>query len=179
LFDPGIVRLVSIAILMYSVVLVLVARERLKDLHSRGEQSEHVGVSPPLAVEVAWIITSVTAVLFVLVPPLFLDLVYGNLLTMTLPFSTGLQTLGIVFLIAGGALAWWSAESLGRFFTRRIRVVTDYELVIEGPYSRIRHPIYSSVLMLISGLTLLYLNALLPIVLVLGAWSGYRRARAE
>ncbi|MFQ5872046.1 MAG: methyltransferase family protein [Candidatus Geothermarchaeales archaeon] len=178
MLEARVVHLASVVILVFSAVLLLMARERLKGVHS-SDEGERISAVPPTAVELAWTATNVAVVFFVLVPPFLPSLVYGNFLTMPLPYSSAFQLAGLVILAIGGILGFWSADSLGRFLVRRIRVVVDHELVRRGPYARIRHPMYTAMVMLVVGLTLLYLNAVLPIVLVLAVWAAFVRARTE
>ena len=44
---------------------------------------------------------------------------------------------------AGVGLAIWSRLHLGRQWSAGVVVRADHELIATGPYSRIRHPIYT------------------------------------
>jgi protein-S-isoprenylcysteine O-methyltransferase Ste14 len=50
---------------------------------------------------------------------------------------------GIVLVWAGIALAIWARWHLGKYWSGRITIKEDHKLIRTGPYSRLRHPIYS------------------------------------
>lgn len=60
--------------------------------------------------------------------------------------------LGIVVIVLGAALRWWSVATLGRFFTVTVGVADDHRLIDTGPYSRLRHPSYTGILIVFLGL---------------------------
>jgi protein-S-isoprenylcysteine O-methyltransferase Ste14 len=47
----------------------------------------------------------------------------------------------------GVAVAWWARLYLGRMWSARITLKTDHKVVDSGPYSLVRHPIYSGLLL--------------------------------
>lgn len=55
---------------------------------------------------------------------------------------TATFVLGIASLIVGLGLYFASRLYLGRFFSEKVRIVQDHELVTKGPYRYVRHPIY-------------------------------------
>lgn len=55
--------------------------------------------------------------------------------------------LGVAFALAGFAVRVAGKRTLGRFFTIRVQVQEGHELVQEGLYSRIRHPLYTGFLL--------------------------------
>ncbi len=75
--------------------------------------------------------------------------------------SAAARWMGFVVTVAGIALAIWARFSLGRNWSGTVTVKHDHELVRYGPYSLVRHPIYS-------GLSL----ALLGTVLAIGEVRG-------
>lgn len=85
--------------------------------------------------------------------------------TLTLPM--GLRLGGLVVAAAGVALLAWVHQSLGVWFSHRLRIREGHALIMIGPYQRVRHPMYTAFLMISGGLFLS--SALLPIgVVVLG-----------
>lgn len=56
-----------------------------------------------------------------------------------------------MLVAAGMALALWSLWHLGPYVTPTAAVRSDAELVVSGPYRRVRHPLYSSMLLTIPG----------------------------
>jgi protein-S-isoprenylcysteine O-methyltransferase Ste14 len=67
--------------------------------------------------------------------------------------------LGVVCTWAGIALAIWARYHLAENWSARVTIKEGHELIRTGPYSRLRHPIYS-------GLVL----ATVGTVLVIGQW---------
>jgi protein-S-isoprenylcysteine O-methyltransferase Ste14 len=49
--------------------------------------------------------------------------------------------------ILGFGFVWWARLHLGRDWSWRITRKADHQLVATGPYSRVRHPIYTGLLM--------------------------------
>ena len=54
--------------------------------------------------------------------------------------------LGAVVTIAGLLFAVWAREHLGSNWSRSVTIKQGYELVTPGPYTVIRHPIYTGIL---------------------------------
>jgi protein-S-isoprenylcysteine O-methyltransferase Ste14 len=57
-------------------------------------------------------------------------------------------------MLTGLALAVWARIRLGRFWSDRIALKVDHQLVCDGPYAYVRHPIYSGVLLAVGGTAL-------------------------
>lgn len=91
------------------------------------------------------------------------------------PDSTVVQILGPALWLAGMGLAAWSIRTLGRHMTVAIQVTEGHRLVQEGPYARIRHPIYTGNATAAVGLALLYLSPpLIGVALGLVILASYR-----
>ena len=86
--------------------------------------------------------------------------------------------LGIALIILGVALGVWSLRSLGDALTPYPRPRSAGELVEHGPYRAVRHPIYSSMLLALLGVTLIgSWWALIPLGALVVWWLG--KARVE
>ncbi|KAF9063405.1 hypothetical protein BDP27DRAFT_1368049 [Rhodocollybia butyracea] len=59
--------------------------------------------------------------------------------------------LGTGLVIAGAVLRWFCYRTLGKMFTYEISVQKDHKLITSGPYSIVRHPSYSGILLIIGG----------------------------
>jgi len=71
--------------------------------------------------------------------------------------------LGTALFLGGLALAVWARVHLGRNWGMPMTTKDEPELVTSGPYSRIRHPIYSGILLAVLGTALAAsLYALIP-----------------
>lgn len=66
------------------------------------------------------------------------------------------QWIGAVVAAAGIALTIWSAVSLGPGLTATPEPVSAGSLVAHGPYAWVRHPMYTSVVMLFAGVAIFF-----------------------
>jgi len=105
--------------------------------------------------------------------------VYGTILNLSFQGAEYLQVLSLPLLLVAVVLCGWSAQVLGQFMTTHIQVVQKHELVTRGPYSRIRHPSYTSELIMVIASTLLYLNLIWLMVFLASFAIAYKRAVLE
>lgn len=61
---------------------------------------------------------------------------------------------GLVLMVAGMALRWWSIRVLAQFFTVDVAIRPGHELIRHGPYRLLRHPSYTGALMTFYGFAL-------------------------
>ena len=85
----------------------------------------------------------------------------------------GLQGLGLAVFLLGLALAIWARVHLGRNWGMPMSQKVDPELVITGPYSSVRHPIYSGIILAMIGTTIAVSLYWLVAVALLGAYFLY------
>ncbi len=64
------------------------------------------------------------------------------------------RSMGLIFMNAGVVVGLWSAAYLGRGLTPSPLPNGSTDLVTRGPYRLVRHPIYTSVMLLGIGMTL-------------------------
>jgi protein-S-isoprenylcysteine O-methyltransferase Ste14 len=64
-----------------------------------------------------------------------------------MPQSFTLQVAGLALTIAGCLFAIWARITLGRNWSGRATVKEGHELIVRGPYSLARHPIYTGLLL--------------------------------
>jgi protein-S-isoprenylcysteine O-methyltransferase Ste14 len=69
--------------------------------------------------------------------------------------------LGLAVIAAGLGFAVWARVYLGRNWSGTVTIKQDHELVRNGPYAIVRHPIYSGILL-----------ALLGTAIAVGEWRG-------
>jgi protein-S-isoprenylcysteine O-methyltransferase Ste14 len=62
-----------------------------------------------------------------------------------------LQAVGLVVFLSGLGLAIWARRYLGRNWGMPMTEKLDPELVTTGPYRRVRHPIYSGIILAMIG----------------------------
>jgi protein-S-isoprenylcysteine O-methyltransferase Ste14 len=86
---------------------------------------------------------------------------------------------GFALELAGLVLAIWARRVLGRHWSGAIATNAGHELIRSGPYQRLRHPIYSGLLLLYLGTALVSgeLHGLLGFVLAVVAY--WRKIRLE
>jgi protein-S-isoprenylcysteine O-methyltransferase Ste14 len=96
-----------------------------------------------------------------------------------LPVRAMLTPIGLGVQLAFFGLAIWARIHLGTNWSSRVRVAEGHELVRSGPYRLVRHPIYTAMLGMCAGTTIVagQYHALLGTLLVLAAYI--RKTRLE
>src|ERR1700730_11699576 len=69
--------------------------------------------------------------------------------------------IGFALALAGMGIAVWARIHLGQYWSDKVVPKVDHQLISSGPYARMRHPIYSGVLLGVAGTAL-----------VIGEWRG-------
>lgn len=70
------------------------------------------------------------------------------------PISSELGAAGVAITFAGIGLAIWARWHLGQNWSAAVTVKEGHELIRSGPYGRIRHPIYTGMLVAFAGTAL-------------------------
>ena len=106
---------------------------------------------------------------------LFLNFLFGWLFPMAaIPWQrTALFILGLILMLAGVALRWYSIWTLGRYFTRDVAVSADQQVVQRGPYHLIRHPAYTGTLLTMLGVGLVVTNWASIAILLICIFVGH------
>jgi protein-S-isoprenylcysteine O-methyltransferase Ste14 len=78
-----------------------------------------------------------------------------------LPDAPSIACIGLALALAGMAIAMWARIHLGQYWSDKVVLKVDHQLIGSGPYARMRHPIYSGVLLGVAGTAL-----------VVGEWRG-------
>ena len=92
---------------------------------------------------------------------------------MTTTNNPWLQGIGLAVFLLGLALAIWARRYLGRNWGMPMSQKVDPELVTTGPYRRVRHPIYSGIILAMIGTSDRGEPLWLIAVLLLGAYFVY------
>lgn len=70
------------------------------------------------------------------------------------PLASSIRSIGTLLYGIGLTLRYWSIILLGRHFSRQVQVIEGQSLVSHGPYRLLRHPSYTGLLLLNTGLHL-------------------------
>jgi protein-S-isoprenylcysteine O-methyltransferase Ste14 len=73
-----------------------------------------------------------------------------------LPASPILRYAGVLITALGMAISIWARVSLGTNWSGMVTLKDNHELIRKGPYRRIRHPIYTGILVGVIGTALIY-----------------------
>jgi protein-S-isoprenylcysteine O-methyltransferase Ste14 len=67
------------------------------------------------------------------------------------PLSLWLVQLGAALTFAGIAFAIWARVSIAGNWSSDVTLKRDHELIVNGPYAFVRHPIYTGILLALIG----------------------------
>jgi len=70
------------------------------------------------------------------------------------PDSTLFRNSGILLTFIGAVVAIWARYSLGQYWSGRVTLKVDHQLIRFGPYAQVRHPIYSGLILAMAGTAL-------------------------
>ena len=90
-----------------------------------------------------------------------------------------LQVIGLVIFLLGLALAVWARVYLGRNWGMPMSEKADPELVTTGPYSTVRHPIYSGIILAMIGTAVAVSLYWLLAVALMGAYFLFSAVTEE
>ncbi len=88
------------------------------------------------------------------------------------PNNPLLTATGVALTAAGVAIAIWARFYLGQNWSSAVTVKVGHELIRSGPYTRVRHPIYSGLLLALLG-TALVRGQLRGIPAMVLLWAGF------
>ncbi|NMC13111.1 MAG: isoprenylcysteine carboxylmethyltransferase family protein [Chloroflexi bacterium] len=90
---------------------------------------------------------------------------------------------GLVLFIAGIIFTLWARQTLGRMWgistSREVKLLPDHQLVDQGPYALVRHPMYLGWWIALLGMTLIYWTWIVLIMFVFSLYVFYQRAQRE
>lgn len=67
------------------------------------------------------------------------------------PSSSWVGWLGAAVTFVGVLFAIWARIHLGRYWSATVALKNEHKLIQSGPYARIRHPIYTGIIVAIAG----------------------------
>jgi protein-S-isoprenylcysteine O-methyltransferase Ste14 len=100
------------------------------------------------------------------------DLAIGFLGWRLVPATPNVQILGLAITLAGLGFALWARFFLGRNWSGEVTVKKDHQLIRGGPYTIVRHPIYSGFLLGLLGTAVAFgeLRGFIGLVLAAIGW---------
>ncbi len=67
-----------------------------------------------------------------------------------------LRVFGLVLAVICVPLLWWVFSSIGKNISETVLIKEEHELVTEGPYAWVRHPLYGTALLLLFSISLVF-----------------------
>jgi len=95
------------------------------------------------------------------------------------PDNALVRSSGIFLTFAGAAVAIWARYSLGQYWSGRVSLKVDHQLIRFGPYAHVRHPIYSGLLLAMAGTALVVGEWRAVLGVLLGLVEFSRKAAKE
>ena len=88
---------------------------------------------------------------------------------------------GVFLLLSGVGIRQWAVAVLGKYFSQVVGIQKDQRVVDTGPYSYVRHPSYTGILLIQIGIALSFQNwAAVPVVIIsFGLAYGHRILKEE
>ncbi|MFW9800575.1 MAG: methyltransferase [Candidatus Thorarchaeota archaeon] len=96
-----------------------------------------------------------------------------------LPLPLWIRWLGVGLAVVGTVLVVWIHRTLGRQYSAKWEIQEQHELITVGPYSRVRHPMYTTFILFSSSVSLITANLLLILFAISVAIPFYWIARKE
>lgn len=101
----------------------------------------------------------------------------GILAMRLLPDTPAVAGIGIALTLAGILFAIWARLILGANWSATVTIKQDHHLITRGPYGLVRHPIYTGLLLALTGSAIAFgeLRGFLGVmVIALGFWAKSR-----
>jgi len=121
--------------------------------------------------------TGLMALAFLLLSSRRLDL--GPFGLRFIPENAWVRCAGIVLTFIGVGIAIWARYSLGQYWSARVTLKIDHQLIRSGPYACVRHPIYAGLIVAMAGTALVVGEWRAVIGVLLGLIEFSRKAVKE
>jgi protein-S-isoprenylcysteine O-methyltransferase Ste14 len=94
------------------------------------------------------------------------------------PASTAVAVSGIAITALGFALTLWARYTLGTNWSGAVTIKVDHELIRTGPYRWVRHPIYTGLIVALTG-TAITLNQWRGVPAIFLLWLAFTIKRLK
>ncbi len=68
------------------------------------------------------------------------------------------HVVGISIFLFGCCYRLWAIQTLGEFYSHRVRTLAQHHIVVSGPYRLTRHPAYAGMIIANAGISLYFFN---------------------
>ena len=89
------------------------------------------------------------------------------------------RLLGAALTFAGFAFSIWARLTIAGNWSSDVQLKRNHELIVEGPYSWVRHPIYTGILLVLAGTALAVGEWRGVLAVALAASAFWRKLRLE
>jgi protein-S-isoprenylcysteine O-methyltransferase Ste14 len=93
--------------------------------------------------------------------------------------SSYAAAIGVTLTAAGVGFAIWARWHLGANWSAIVSIREEHELIRTGPYRRVRHPIYTGMLLAMAGTALVLGEVRGPLAFAITLFAFYSKARKE
>lgn len=98
-----------------------------------------------------------------------------------LPDRLWIAWLGAAATALGVLFAIWARLHIGKYWSATVALKSEHQLIRSGPYARIRHPIYTGIILAIAGTGLAvgrYAAILAMVIYIVAFWFKARKEEA-
>ncbi len=90
-----------------------------------------------------------------------------------------IRVLGVILSVVSILCVLWVHRTLAGSFSATLEVYEDHQLITSGPFTRVRHPLYSAHTLFNAGMVLISANWILFLFLIIGIPFTYWRLSKE
>ena len=98
--------------------------------------------------------------------------------TTMLLWGLALQFIGSMLVLVSFGLHIWARRHLRRFYTERVEVQKNHQVINTGPYAVVRHPVFTSFFIMVIGIFLIN-PALITLAIILYTFWDFSRAAKQ